>query len=72
MFYNFSYLYYNRQHISPAAVRNTVQTLLIIKDVANVLKSDISTAFLSDVKDFEKSAVPAILPAEMLKLIKNI
>ena len=34
-------------------VRETVQTLLLIVDVANILKSDIISAFSSGVKDYE-------------------
>jgi predicted nucleic acid-binding protein len=90
-------MYILRKHIPPDAVRNAVQTLLIIVDVADVLKSDISAAFSSDMEDFEdavqascagrvnadyivtrniddfeNSAVPAILPAYMLKLLNGI
>jgi predicted nucleic acid-binding protein len=90
-------MYILRKHIPPDAVRNAVQTLLIIVDVADVLKSDISAAFSSDMKDFEdavqascaervkadyivtrniddfeNSAIPAILPADMLKLLNGI
>jgi len=89
-------MYILRKHISPSLVREAVQTLLLIVDVANVLKSDISSAFLSDMKDyedavqaacaqrmkadyivtrnlkdFEKSAVPAISPNEALNIIMN-
>ena len=88
-------MYILRKHIAPEAVRDAVQTLLFIIDVADVLKSDIQSAFLSDMKDFEdavqsscagrikadyivtrnikdykKSTVPAISPAEALKLLK--
>ncbi|MCL2219719.1 MAG: PIN domain-containing protein [Chitinispirillia bacterium] len=90
-------MYILRKHISPDAVRNAVQTLLVIVDVADVLKNDITAAFSSPVKDFEdavqascadriqadyivtrntkdfeKSTVRAILPAELLKRLSEI
>jgi len=46
-------MYILRKHISPDAVRNAVQTLLLVVDVEDVLKSDISAAFKSNMKDFE-------------------
>ena len=46
-------MYILRKHIDPSFVRETVQTLLLIVDVASVLKSDISYAFSSDMKDYE-------------------
>ena len=46
-------MYILRKHVSPSLVRNAVQTLLLIVDVANVLKSDIQSAFLSEMKDFD-------------------
>jgi predicted nucleic acid-binding protein len=46
-------MYILRKHIAPSDVRDAVQTLLLIVDVASVLKSDISSAFLSEMKDFE-------------------
>jgi len=46
-------LYILRKHIAPEEVRNTVQALLLIVDVAGILKSDISAAFASKMKDFE-------------------
>lgn len=46
-------MYILRKHIPSEAVRDAVQTLLFIVDVADVLKSDIQSAFLSDMKDFE-------------------
>ena len=86
-------MYILRKHIAPGAVREAVQTLLSIVDVAGVLKADIFAAFASEmtdyedavqascaarnkvdyivtrnVKDFEKSTVPAILPGDLLKL----
>ena len=45
--------YILRKHIDPGGVRDAVKTLLLIMDVAGVLKSDISAALLSEVKDFE-------------------
>jgi predicted nucleic acid-binding protein len=90
-------MYILRKHISPDAVRNAVQTLLVIVKVEDVLKSDISAAFSSDMKDFEdavqvscanrinadyivtrnvkdfvNSAIPAISPVDMLKLLDDI
>jgi PIN domain nuclease of toxin-antitoxin system len=44
-------MYILRKHISPDTVRSAVQTLLIIVKVEDVLKSDISAAFSSDMKD---------------------
>ena len=46
-------MYILRKHIPPGDVRDAVQTLLLIVDVANVFKSDIASAFLSDMKDYE-------------------
>jgi predicted nucleic acid-binding protein len=46
-------MYILRKHISPSLVREAVQALLLIVDVANVLKSDIVSAFSSDMKDYE-------------------
>ena len=46
-------MYILRKHIDPDSVRDAVQALLLIVDVAGVLKSDISSAFLSSVTDFE-------------------
>jgi len=46
-------MYILRKHIDPSLVREAVQTLLLIVDVANVLKSDITSAFTSDMKDYE-------------------
>ena len=46
-------MYILRKHISPSLVRETVQTLLLIVDVANILKSDITSAFSSNIKDYE-------------------
>jgi len=46
-------MYILRKHISPDLVRETVQTLLLIVDVAHILKSDIKSAFTSGMKDYE-------------------
>lgn len=46
-------MYILRKHIAPNLVRETVKTLLLIIDVANVLKSDIISAFASEMKDYE-------------------
>jgi len=46
-------MYILRKHVDPGLVRETVQTLLLIVDVAHVLKSDIATAFASEVGDYE-------------------
>jgi predicted nucleic acid-binding protein len=46
-------MYILRKHIAPAEVREAVRTLLSIVEVADVLKSDITGAFLSDMKDYE-------------------
>ena len=48
-------MYILRKHIAPSLVRETVQTLLLIVDVANVLKSDMVSAFFSEMKDYEDS-----------------
>ena len=86
-------MYILRKHIDPSSVRDAVQTLLAIVDVAGVMKADIVAAFASDmtdyedavqsscavrnkvdyiiarnIKGFEKSIVPEILPGDMLKL----
>ena len=89
-------MYILRKHISPERVREAVQTLLLIVDVANILKSDIISAFINEVtdyedavqslcaerlradfiitrnlKDFNKSAVPAISPRDAIKIISE-
>jgi len=46
-------MYILRKHISPDLVRETVQTLLLIVDVAHILKSDIKSAFISEMRDYE-------------------
>ena len=46
-------MYILRKHITPNLVREAVQTLLLIVDVANILKSDIVSAFSSDITDYE-------------------
>ena len=46
-------MYILRKHIAPNLVHEAVQTLLLIVDVANVLKSDIISAFSSEMKDYE-------------------
>jgi len=46
-------MYILRKHIKPEDVREAVKTLLIIVDVAGVLKSDIKAALLSGMNDFE-------------------
>ena len=46
-------MYILRKHIMPSDVRSAVQTLLLIVDVESILKSDIVSAFSSDIKDFE-------------------
>jgi predicted nucleic acid-binding protein len=46
-------MYILRKYISPDAVRGAVRSLLAILDVEDILKSDISAAFSSDMKDFE-------------------
>lgn len=89
-------MYILRKHIDPSLVREAVQTLLLIVDVASVLKSDITFGFSCDmkdyedavqsacaermkadyivtrnIKDFEKSPVPAILPSVALSIITS-
>ena len=46
-------MYLLRKHLPPSHVREAVQTLLLIVDVANVLKSDITNAFASGMADYE-------------------
>jgi predicted nucleic acid-binding protein len=46
-------MYILRKHISPSNVREAVQTLLSILDVADVLGSDVESAFASPMADFE-------------------
>jgi len=46
-------MYILRKHINPSLVREAVQILLLIVDVANVLKSDITSGFFSEMKDYE-------------------
>ena len=45
--------YILRKHISPDDMREALQTLLLIVDIADVMKSDVSAAFTSNMKDFE-------------------
>jgi predicted nucleic acid-binding protein len=49
-------MYILRKHISPADVKDAVQTLITIVDVADVKKCDITGAFDSAMKDFEDAA----------------
>jgi len=58
-------MYILRKHMAPSLVREAVQILLLIVDVANVLKSDISSAFFSDMKDYEDAVQSSC--AERLK-----
>jgi len=46
-------MYILRKHIDPSHVRDAVKTLLLIVEVANVLKSDIYSAFSGEMKDYE-------------------
>jgi len=46
-------MYILRKHIVPSQVRTAVQTLLLLIDVANVTKSDITSAFASEMRDYE-------------------
>ena len=87
-------MYILRKHVSPTGLRESMQTLLSVVDVADVLKVDIKRAFSSGAKDFEdavqaacaqrikaeyivthnlrdfeKSAIPAISPANLLELL---
>jgi predicted nucleic acid-binding protein len=89
-------IYILRKYIAPENARSAVRTLLAVVDVADVLKSDISTAFASEMKDFEdavqascaarikadyivtrnikdfdKSPIPALLPSEMLEIMRK-
>ncbi|MCL2204168.1 MAG: PIN domain-containing protein [Defluviitaleaceae bacterium] len=52
-------MYILRKHIAPNLVRETVKTLLLIIDVACVLKGDIKSAFVSEVKDYEDAVQSA-------------
>jgi len=89
-------VYVLRKYLPPADVRDALQTILLIVDVAGVSKGDISAAFLTEMrdfedavqsacalrigaayivtrnlKDFEKSAVPAISPNAMLDILNS-
>lgn len=46
-------MYVLRKHLAPSLVRDAVQTLLMVVDVANVLKSDITHGFSSNMPDYE-------------------
>ena len=46
-------MYILRKHIDPEKVRETVQKLLLVIDVAGVLKSDILAAFINGMRDYE-------------------
>jgi predicted nucleic acid-binding protein len=57
-------IYILRKHAPPATLRDAVQTLLVIVDVADVLRGDINRAFASDMTDYEDA-----LQAECAKRI---
>lgn len=46
-------MYILRKHLPPELLRESIQTLLTIVDVAGVAKMDINRAFSSGMKDFE-------------------
>ena len=46
-------VYVLRKYISPSLVLDTVQTLLLVIDVADTTKDDIILAFLSTMRDYE-------------------
>ena len=46
-------MYILRKQTAPNTVRNAMQTLLAILDVADVVKSDITNAFTGEISDFE-------------------
>ena len=46
-------MYILRKQTAPNTVRDAMQTLLTIVDVSGVVKSDITNAFLRDIRDFE-------------------
>ena len=46
-------MYILRKHLAQSLVREAVQTLLLIVDVANILKSDITNGFSSVMSDYE-------------------
>jgi predicted nucleic acid-binding protein len=52
-------MYIMGKHMSSTHIRDAVQTLLIIIDVANVLKRDITVAFSSEMQDYEDAVQAA-------------
>jgi len=52
-------MYILRKHIAPNLVREVVQTLLLMVEVANVTKSDITFGFTSEMKDYEDAVQAA-------------
>jgi len=58
-------MYILRKHVTKEGVRVAVQTLLLIVDVADIIKSDIISAFSSEMADFEDA-----LQASCAKRIK--
>ena len=52
-------MYILRKHIPPSQVSETVQTLLLVADMADILKSDMMYAFSSGMKDFEDAVQAA-------------
>jgi hypothetical protein len=52
-------MYIMGKHMPSTHVRDAVQTLLIIIDVANVLKGDITASFSSDMQDYEDAVQAA-------------
>jgi len=52
-------MYIMRKHSTPELLRESVQTLLAIVDVADVTKADINRAFSGSMRDFEDAVQAA-------------
>ena len=52
-------MYIMRKHSTPEVLRQSVQTLLAVADVAAVTKADITRAFSSGMRDFEDAVQAA-------------
>lgn len=52
-------VYILRDQLSSGEIKTALQTLFLIVDIASVLKSDITAAFLSEMKDFEDAVQAA-------------
>ena len=52
-------MYILRKHLSPERLRESMQTLMTVVDVAGIRKADVLRAFSSDMKDYEDAVQAA-------------